>query len=77
MKNANKKFQIASTLILFVAQAALADQKVAVAPKDGAVQFIAIGQPSALRIEGKGEGPEGSVILKKDAPDANATADMV
>jgi polyisoprenoid-binding protein YceI len=39
---------------------------VSLAPAQGSTQFLAVGRPSALKINGKGEGPSGSLSFKKD-----------
>lgn len=38
---------------------------VTLTPSDGSTQFLAVGRPSALKINGKGEGPAGSLSFKK------------
>ena len=43
-----------------------ANAAVSLAPTQGSTQFLAVGRPSALKINGKGEGPSGSLSFKKD-----------
>lgn len=46
------------------AETASAELRFKVEKQAGQVRFTAIGNPSALRIEGKGEGPEGKLIAR-------------
>lgn len=37
-------------------------------PQEGRVEFLAIGQPGLLTIEGRGESPTGKILLSPSGP---------
>lgn len=51
--------------LALVALSSQAFAAVSLAPQQGSTQFLAVGRPSALKINGKGEGPSGNLDFKK------------
>lgn len=51
----------------FAADTARANWKIGLSRNSGAVEFLAVGRPSAIKIRGKGTAPEGTITLKKAA----------
>ena len=56
-------------LVLIWLAAGLTIQAAVLDPAKGKTEFLAVGRPAALRINGKGDGPTGQFTLKKDAQD--------
>lgn len=53
-------------ILALIALTSPAYAAVSLTPDQGSTQFLAVGRPSALKINGKGEGPSGSLEFKKD-----------
>jgi polyisoprenoid-binding protein YceI len=71
-----------SLVVLGLSHLAIADGAVASKPHaefvstSGGIEFVAVGHPSALRVIGKGSGPEGKFDIAQDTVTGSVTIDM-